>query len=177
MKKKLAASLLALLCCFGMISCAKDAPVTTEEEITKEEVKTKEEVTEKADDTDLTYDVLSWVGFAEEGTLKEPGEQKVYFIEKAEDLDNFREAMNLSEEEEESLFAEPKDHVLLIEIVSETQNSSYGITSIYWEGTNVNVELHEEVLEEVAPSHTFILFHMPFSLVGNANVNISVVTA
>ncbi len=176
MKKKLVAVLLAVLLSFGLISCEKEAPATTGAAAPTEEKSTKEESTEETvDEADLTYDVISWIGFSEKGTLEVVGDQEVYHIKSAADLDPFREHLhNMTEEEEKNLFLDPRDHVLLIEIVSSTEKSAYGVEAIYWEGGVVNVEIYEEVTDEITPSHTFILFHMPFSLVGNADVNMSV---
>lgn len=176
MKKKLMAALLAVLFSLALISCEKEVPVTTEDASPTEDKIAKEEPTEETvDETDLTYDVISWIGFDEKGTLKDVGDQEVYHIKSAADLDPFREHLhNMSEEDEKNLFLDPRDHVLLIEIVSSTEKSIYGVEAIYWEGGVVNVEICEEITDEITPSHTFILFHMPFSLVGNADVNINV---
>lgn len=177
MKKKLAAALTALFFCFVLISCGEDTPAT-EPTDTATAPKTAEEVTteEEFSESDLIDDVKTWIGFAEEGTLEKAGEQKVYHIGSAADLDPFREHLRLTEEEEKSLFLNERDHVFLIEIVSSTERSAYGIDSIYWEGIAVTVEIQEDETEEITPSHTFILFHMPHSLIGDANVSIDILT-
>lgn len=176
MKKKLTAALLAVLFCLAFISCEKEEPVISEtKELTEEEISKEETITEESvPDWDLTEDVSAWMGFADEGTLKNSGEQKVYHIKTAEDLDPFREHLNLTADEEKALFAEPKDHVLLIEFFSTTEQSDYTLDTIYWDNGDVTVEIHEDQADETTPSHTFFLFHMPVGLIGNANVNFNV---
>ncbi len=173
MNKKLVALFLACLCLFALISCEKEAPTPTTENVVSEETTVAEEETiteEVENESELTDDVNAFFGYADTGTLENRGQQKVYHIKSASDLDKFREHLHMTEEEEKNLFLEPKDHVLLMEFVATGENSAYEISSVYWGNNNVTVEIHEVELEEIAPLHTFILVHMPFSLVGNADV-------
>lgn len=173
--KRFSTALLAALLCISSVSCSEEtaekekdtATVDTTETATFSSdppVDTEElgELEEEIAKAEIFDEIPSWVGYSDDGPLKDKDACQTVEIKKASDLDPYRQFFpELTAEEEAEFLSDEKGYVLLLEITSKGTNHSYSTDSVYNNGVNIEILITEWEEPDPQPKHTFYLYYIP----------------
>ena len=173
--KQFIAALLAALFCVSSVSCSEETKEKEKETATYETTETvtfgddppvdTEELgklEEEIAKAEIFDEIPSWVGYSDDGPLKDKDACNTVEIKKASDLDPYRKFFpELTAEEEAEFLADERGYVLLLEITSKDTNYCYSTDSVYNNGVNIEILITEWEEPDPQPKHTFYLYYIP----------------
>lgn len=170
----------AILLCLSHFACAKDQPITTEEDetetglLTKDRSPVSEEEYDYAEEEELLGKMETWLGYADSGKLSAPDSFTTTVIDDKKDLDPYRNFISgFTSEDEARILEDDGGKCILVELTGKTEYTLYGTSSVMKNGSSITVVVSTDEVEEAGALHTYFLLYFPSDIYDGEVIDIT----